>query len=352
MKPERWQVIEDLYHSASHLLDDQRNSFLRESCGEDQTLFHEVQSLLRYGSTGQSILDSPAISVMARAIAADESGSFAPRLEGTTISHYRILEVIGRGGMGVVYKAEDLKLRRHVALKLLPQFLANDPQTLRRFEREAQAASALNHPNICTVYEVDKAEGLPFMAIELLEGETLKERMARQPLAVPEILEIVTEICDALEAAHAAGIIHRDIKPSNIVLTRRRGTAKLLDFGVAKRVGPEWVPLQEGRSSATGENTDFYVTSPGTAIGTVAYMSPEQASGQEVDERSDLAIRTTRCFEPGDVCPSVLPERTQREDPQRKVSRVRRGLAGQVPHRRARWFSAASGETENCPRRE
>src|SRR5207244_1303795 len=176
--------------------------------------------------------------VMAKAMAADEYQSPALLLEDRTISHYRILQAIGRGGMGVVYKAEDLKLRRQVALKLLPQFLARDSQALHRFEREAQAASALNHPNICTVHEIDDADGLHFIAIELLEGETLKERIARGPVEVPEILGILIEICGALEAAHSAGIIHRDIKPSNIVLTRR-GTAKLLDFGVAKRIGQE-----------------------------------------------------------------------------------------------------------------
>src|SRR5437899_12970238 len=240
MRPERWQAIEELYHSASDLPDARRNCFLQEACREDKSLLYEVESLIRHGSTPQSVLDTPAMAIMAKAIAADESRSSAPFLEGTIVSHYRILEPIGRGGMGVVYKAEDLKLRRLVALKLLPQFLAANLQALHRFEREAQAASALNHPNICTVYEIDEAEGLHFIAIELLEGETLKERIAREPLEVPEILGIVIEICGALEAAHSAGIIHRDIKPSNVILMQH-GSPKLLDFGVAKRIGPEFV---------------------------------------------------------------------------------------------------------------
>src|SRR5690242_1534683 len=219
MKPERWQAIENLYHSASDLPDHERNSFLQNACRDDQNLLLEVESLLRHGSTPQSVLDTPAIALMARATAADES-SRTPFFEGKTISHYRILEAIGRGGMGVVYKAEDLKLGRHVALKLLPSYLAHDPQALRRFEREARAASALNHHNICTVYEIDEAEGLHFIAIELIEGETLKECIARRPSDALKILGIAIEVCDALEAAHSAGIVHRDVKPANILLTR------------------------------------------------------------------------------------------------------------------------------------
>lgn len=287
MRPERWKAIEDLYCSASGLPEAQRNSFLREACGEDQSLVREVESLLKHGSAPQSVLDAPAIAILAKDIAADEAQSGTRPLEGKILSHYRIVETIGRGGMGVVYKAEDLKLGRQVALKLLPQFLANDPQALQRFEREAQAASALNHPNICTVYGIDEAEGLHFMAIELLKGETLKERIACGLLPVPEILGIAIEICDALDAAHSAGIIHRDIKPSNIVLTAR-GSAKLLDFGVAKRAGPELVRQTDDLSPALSGCEELRLTSPGATIGTAAYMSPEQASGKEVDQRSDL----------------------------------------------------------------
>ena len=287
MNSERWQIIEALYHSASELSGDQRNFFLRQACGKDHKLFQEVESLLRHGSTPQSFLDTPAITVLAKAIAVDKYQSSAPLLDGKTISHYRILHAIGRGGMGVVYEAEDLNLRRHVALKLLPQSLAGDPQARARFVCEAQAASALSHANICTVHEIGEHQGLHFIVIELLEGETLKERIARGPLSVPDILPIAIDICDALEAAHTAGIIHRDIKPSNIILTKR-GTAKLLDFGIAKRVGTEVLEETQGVSVLLPAHLDLRLTTPGTAIGTVAYMSPEQASGGQIDARSDL----------------------------------------------------------------
>jgi len=313
MKPEQWQVLEELYQSASELPVGDREAFLQEACGEDHSLVQEVESLLRHGSTPKSIFDTAAITVLARAIAADEHDSPAPLLEGKTISHYRIVKAIGRGGMGVVYKAEDLKLRRYVALKLLPGYLAADREALRRFEREAQAASALNHPNICTVYEIEEAAGLHFIAIELLDGETLKERIARGPLEVLEILRVSIEICDAMEAAHSNGIIHRDIKPSNIYLTRR-GTVKLLDFGVAKRVGVEQAQQKENALDRQTGRFDLHLTSPGRVLGTVEYMSPEQARRRDVDARSDLfslgtvlyEMTTGRCPFPGENPAEVL----------------------------------------------
>ena len=287
MESDRQRRVEELFHSALRFPVEQRPSFLKDACRDDAQLLLEVESLLAYESSAKNFIESPAFQIAARLAAQEGSQAEDVPSQTTPGARYYLLEKLGGGGMGVVYKANDTRLRRTVALKFLPFELASNAISLERFQREAQAASSLNHPSICTVYDAGELDGRPFIAMELLEGETLERRIANKPLPVEEVIRLAIQITEALEAAHGRGIIHRDIKPSNIFITSK-GDAKILDFGVAKLQAPESSEPAEAYRDQAEPVSDLTLTRTGEAVGTAAYMSPEQVRGERLDSRTDL----------------------------------------------------------------
>lgn len=276
MTPDRWQQIGILYEAALENEATEREAFLQQNCGEDEELLREVMDLLAHHEESGKFMETPALDVAAKVLARTKDREHT----GSQLGPYEILSLLGSGGMGEVYLARDPRLERQVAVKILPPEVTQDPERLRRFVLEARAASALNHPNIATIYEIGEAEGIPFISMEYIEGETLQARIRQRRPELEEILDIGIQIADALDEAHRRGITHRDIKPANLMLTTR-GQLKMLDFGLAKRIHQE----KAAKENSAGAESH---TTPGLIMGTVDYMSPEQVLGEEVDSRTDL----------------------------------------------------------------
>jgi eukaryotic-like serine/threonine-protein kinase len=278
MKPERWQQVDQLFQAALERAPEDRPAFLNEACGADDSLRREIEALLAADGQAGSLIETPAYAAVAPLIA----GSDTQSLLGKSVGHYQILSLVGKGGMGEVYAAKDTRLGRKVALKLLPAEFTTDAERVRRFEREARAASALNHPNILTIYDIGEDGGQHFIAAELVEGVTVRQQLEGKRPTLAEALKIAIQIAAALEAAHGAGIVHRDIKPEN-VMVRPDGLVKVLDFGLAK-LAPPPVPLNSSEAPALVRQS----TEAGVVLGTLRYMSPEQARGEKVDVRTDI----------------------------------------------------------------
>lgn len=277
MTPERYQRIKELFHSALEREVEERPAFLAEACGDDEALRAKVEALVATAEQPGSFMDVPAYAVAAETLTDHSIGA----LVGQSISHYQVIALLGSGGMGDVYLARDTRLGRQVALKLLPDYLTDDESCIRRFKQEARAASALNHPNVLTVYEIEQADDRYFIVTEFVEGETLRQRLKGGRIRPYEAVGVAAQIAAALSKAHQEGIVHRDIKPENIMLDAE-GRIKVLDFGLAKYT---WAPSVDAADKANAESVH---TLPGMLMGTTAYMSPEQARGLPVDARTDI----------------------------------------------------------------
>jgi serine/threonine protein kinase len=275
---DRYHQAEQLFFAALERAPDERAAFLAEACQNDPELLAEVEALLALDEQSRGFIAAPAYTALAASLTQDSS----PSLTGQRLGAYRLLDKLGAGGMGEVYLAEDTRLRRRVAVKLLPPEFTNDAERVRRFEREARAASALNHPNIITIHEIGQTEQFHFIVTEYVEGQTLRQRLAGGRMKLDEALEAAIQMATALQAAHEAGIVHRDIKPENVML-RRDNIVKVLDFGQAKLTERRAVASDPDASTSVSVKTD-----PGVVMGTARYMSPEQARGQEVDARTDI----------------------------------------------------------------
>lgn len=280
MSTDRWREIETLYHSARERKPEDRSPYLEDVCRGDDALRREIESLLAQEERAVKFLET------------DEPVALEPALEGSVptgerIGPYLVLDFLQKGGMGEVYRARDVRLDRAVAIKFLPCVPTATPVALERFQREVRAASALNHPRICTVHDVGEYQGRPFFVMELLEGQPLRDRIAGQVIAIPAVVELGMQICDALQAAHAKGIVHRDIKPANIFVTST-GQIKILDFGLAKLTAKPHPTAATSMSETTSTVTGIVNSRPGSLMGTLAYLSPEQARGEDVDTRTDI----------------------------------------------------------------